>query len=71
LEGVLAKRKSSLLGILNGIDYSIWNPKTDKIIAKIIQFRICKVNRRIKRPCRKYAACRKKPMSLCSAWSPG
>ncbi len=33
LEGVLAKRAGSLLGILNGIDYSIWGPKTDKIIA--------------------------------------
>lgn len=34
LEGVLAKRKDCLLGILNGIDYSIWNPQTDKVIAR-------------------------------------
>jgi len=34
LEGVLAKRKSDVFGILNGLDYSIWNPKTDKFIAK-------------------------------------
>jgi len=33
LEGVLVKRKEVLCGILNGIDYSIWNPKTDKIIV--------------------------------------
>ncbi len=33
LEGVLAKRESFLSGILNGINYSIWDPKTDKIIA--------------------------------------
>jgi starch synthase len=33
LEGILAKRKKSLFGILNGLDYSIWNPKTDKFIA--------------------------------------
>ena len=33
LEGVLAKRKKSLFGILNGLDYSIWNPETDKFIA--------------------------------------
>ncbi len=30
LEGVLSKRKDSLAGILNGIDYDEWNPKTDK-----------------------------------------
>ena len=34
LEGVLNKRRSSVFGILNGIDYTIWNPETDKFIAK-------------------------------------
>jgi len=34
LEGVLAKRKRDVFGILNGLDYSIWNPKTDKFIIK-------------------------------------
>jgi len=34
LEGVLNKRKSSVFGILNGLDYTIWNPETDKFIAK-------------------------------------
>ncbi|MCG8607482.1 glycogen synthase GlgA [bacterium] len=29
LDGVLAERKSDLFGILNGIDTSLWNPKTD------------------------------------------
>lgn len=33
LEGVLKKRKRSLFGILNGLDYSIWNPQTDTIIT--------------------------------------
>jgi len=33
LEGILAKRKKYLFGILNGLDYSIWNPETDKFIA--------------------------------------
>lgn len=33
LEGVLRKRQESLFGILNGLDYSIWNPETDKFIA--------------------------------------
>lgn len=34
LEGVLAKRKSDLFGILNGLDYSIWNPETDLFIRR-------------------------------------
>ncbi len=29
LEGVLRKRAKDIVGILNGIDYSIWNPETD------------------------------------------
>ena len=33
LEGVLAKRASQLSGILNGVDYSQWNPLTDPFIA--------------------------------------
>lgn len=32
LDGVLRERKSALHGILNGVDYSEWNPKTDKLI---------------------------------------
>jgi len=34
LEGVLNKRKNSVSGIINGLDYSVWNPETDKYIAK-------------------------------------
>lgn len=33
LDGVLRHRQSVLHGILNGIDYSRWNPKTDPYIA--------------------------------------
>jgi len=33
LEGVLNKRRNSVFGILNGLDYTIWNPETDKFIA--------------------------------------
>jgi starch synthase len=33
LEGVLRSRADVLTGIVNGIDYSIWNPQTDTLIA--------------------------------------
>ena len=32
LEGVLKNRKEDIYGILNGIDYSIWNPEHDSLI---------------------------------------
>lgn len=32
LEGVLYQRRHSLSGILNGLDYDIWNPVKDKLI---------------------------------------
>ena len=34
LDGVLASRKSDLCGILNGLDYSIWDPAHDRGIFK-------------------------------------
>ncbi|PIP19960.1 MAG: glycogen synthase GlgA [Candidatus Omnitrophica bacterium CG08_land_8_20_14_0_20_41_16] len=34
LEGVLTKRHNSVFGILNGLDYDIWNPQTDEFITK-------------------------------------
>ncbi len=34
LDGVLRARRSALSGILNGVDYSIWNPETDRLIAR-------------------------------------
>lgn len=33
LDGVLRDRARDVLGILNGIDYDIWNPKTDPLIS--------------------------------------
>jgi len=33
LEGVLRQRASDLVGILNGVDYSLWNSWTDPLIA--------------------------------------
>lgn len=34
LEGVLKTREGSIYGILNGIDYGVWNPETDEKIFK-------------------------------------
>ncbi len=34
LEGVLASRSKDYEGILNGVDYSLWDPKNDKLIPK-------------------------------------
>jgi len=34
LEGVLSNRKDSLFGIINGLDYDLWDPSKDKLIFK-------------------------------------
>ncbi len=34
LEGVFQERAANVVGILNGADYSVWNPETDPFIAK-------------------------------------
>ena len=34
LEGVIRNRADRLVGILNGVDYSIWSPEVDTLIAK-------------------------------------
>jgi starch synthase len=34
LTGLLAHRKKNLTGILNGVDYQVWNPNKDKLIAQ-------------------------------------
>jgi starch synthase len=34
LEGIFQERAESLIGILNGADYSVWNPETDPFIAQ-------------------------------------
>ncbi|MFZ0633974.1 MAG: glycogen synthase GlgA [Candidatus Acidiferrales bacterium] len=33
LEGVIRNRASLLTGIVNGVDYSVWSPEADKLIA--------------------------------------
>ena len=32
MEGILQKRSNQLHGILNGVDYTVWNPETDPFI---------------------------------------
>jgi starch synthase len=34
LEGVLRQRSGTLTGILNGVDYDVWNPVSDRAIAQ-------------------------------------
>jgi len=34
LEGVLSKRRGSVFGIINGLDYSLWDPSRDNLIFK-------------------------------------
>jgi len=34
MDGILLTRKKDIVGILNGIDYEIWNPQTDPLIYK-------------------------------------
>ncbi len=34
MEGILQQRSNSLTGILNGVDYSVWNPASDKLIVE-------------------------------------
>ncbi|HWB09096.1 MAG TPA: glycogen synthase GlgA [Pirellulales bacterium] len=34
LEGVLQQRRETLTGVVNGVDYRIWNPATDKHLAR-------------------------------------
>ncbi|MEM7798269.1 MAG: glycogen synthase [Chloroflexota bacterium] len=34
LDGLLRFRHQDLHGILNGLDYEVWDPKTDKVLAK-------------------------------------
>src|SRR5215468_3617921 len=33
LDGLLRQRRDSLIGILNGVDYNVWNPETDRDIT--------------------------------------
>ena len=38
LDGVLRERAGDLVGILNGVDYSQWDPTVDKLIPQPFEF---------------------------------
>lgn len=46
LQGVLNLRGADLIGILNGVDYNIWNPETDKYIFE--KYSINELDKKIK-----------------------
>jgi len=46
LSDVLGKKKESFVGILNGVDYNIWNPETDALIEN--QFCAKEINGKLK-----------------------
>ncbi len=46
LDGVLREYKNKLTGILNGIDYEIWNPSTDEFLSS--SFDITNISRKAK-----------------------
>ena len=53
LEGVLQQRRDVLSGIVNGVDYSVWNPATDQHLADAVRRdqRGGRARRPAKRPC--------------------
>jgi starch synthase len=53
LDSVLRTRRNDLVGILNGVDYSIWSPEVDSHIAAVTTRGILQVRRRVNRPCYK------------------
>ncbi len=49
LEGILGYRRDDLFGIINGVDYQLWNPETDPFIAS----RFSRGDLRGKKACKK------------------
>ena len=60
LEGVLQQRRAVLSGIINGVDYSQWNPETDREFAGEVRPVECsaKERRSAARPCNRNWVCR-------------
>lgn len=47
LEGLLSARSNSLFGIINGLDYSVYNPKIDKLIYENYDVKTVKTKKKI------------------------
>lgn len=56
LDGVIREYQNKLTGIVNGIDYEIWNPKTDKNIYKNYDLKSIKIKRKIRLSSKKNTA---------------
>jgi starch synthase len=50
LEGVLLERSKDLFGIVNGVDYNVWNPEKDKLIPSRYSLK----NLKGKKACKKH-----------------
>lgn len=48
LEQVLAARGDAVLGILNGVDYSVWDPRTDRYLPEHYDSRRLQIKARLK-----------------------
>ena len=62
LEGVLRQRAGDLVGILNGVNDSQWNPWTDPLIKHHYGGNSLTTKRRCKKRCVKGSACRISPI---------
>ncbi|MCZ6777172.1 MAG: glycogen synthase GlgA [Ignavibacteria bacterium] len=49
LQDVVNKRKNDLTGIINGIDYSVWNPSVDEFIPRKYDFKSIELKRENKK----------------------
>ena len=47
MEGLLSARSNELLGIINGIDYSVYNPKTDDMIYEKYDVKTVKTKKKL------------------------
>ena len=61
LHGVLSDRSQDVFGVLNGIDYTVWNPETDKLIPSTYSIKNLSGKAACKRELQKEAGLPPKP----------